>query len=469
MATDPLHNLSLEERDKRSILHPYTSIKDHLANGPFIIASGSGVHVTDRHGRRYIDGAAGLWCVNVGYGRKEIIEAMVRQAERLPYFHSFGSMSNEPAIHLAERILRHVPDNMSKVFFGTSGSDANDTNVKLVWYYNNLRDKPRKKKIISRKRGYHGVTVAAGSLTGIPSVHEAFDLPLPQMLHTSAADPYRERPVGMDEPGYARHLADELEALILREGSETIAAFIAEPVMGTGGVLVPPDGYFAAIQDVLNRYDVLMIADEVICGFGRLGHWFGSNCFDIRPDIMTLAKGLSSGYQPISASVISDRIWSVLEEFGGRLPAFGHGYTYNAHPIAAAASLANLEIIERERLVGNAAKIGELLKRRLEEELGDLPIVGDIRGKGLMLGIELVSDRATKAPIDFALKVGTRVVRRGYEEGIIVRTLPHGNVIAISPPLTFSADNVEELVEGLRASITYVMEELARDGALRDM
>ncbi|WP_202911180.1 aminotransferase [Ancylobacter sp. TS-1] len=464
MSLEPHHNMSLEEMDKRSLFHPFTSIGDHLANGPRIMASAAGVHVTDSKGRRYLDGAAGLWCVNVGYGRQEIVDAMTRQAQALPFFHSFTSIANEPSIRLADRVLRWAPDHMSKVFFGNSGSDANDTNIKLVWYYNNMRGKPAKKKIVARNRAYHGVTIGAGSLTGLTNCHQFFDLPLPQIIRTHSVDQYREKPEGMSEAEFTAYLASELEALILKEGPDTVAAFIAEPVMGTGGVLVPPAGYFQAVQDVLDRYDILMIADEVICGFGRLGSPFGTTHFGIRPDIMTMAKGLSSGYQPISASVISERIWEVLKDTSGEVASFAHGFTYSAHPIAAAAALANLDIVERENLVGNAASAGTELKAALKARIGDHPHVGDIRGVGLMLAVEMVADRATRQPFDLSLKVGARIVAKAYEQGVIVR--PLGNMIAMSPPLTLTSANIEELVAGLGRAVDAATDELAREGAL---
>jgi L-2,4-diaminobutyrate transaminase len=466
MIADPLHNQSLEEMDLRTMLHPATSIADHLANGPRIIAEGKGVHLTDTKGRRYLDAAAGLWCVNVGYGRKEITEAIAEQSAKLPFYHSFNSMANEPSIRLADRVLRWAPDGMSKVIFGSGGSDANDTNVKLVWYYNNLRGLPEKKKIISRKRAYHGVTVASGSLTGLPAFHDKFDLPLPMIGHTHSVDQYREKPVEMSEAEFTAFLADELEKVILAEGPETVGAFIAEPVMGTGGVLVPPEGYFPAVQAVLDRYDVLMIADEVICGFGRLGTNFGSHRYGIRPDIMTMAKGLSSAYLPISASVISERIWAVLEETAPQMASFGHGFTYSAHPTCAAAALANLDIIERENLIANAASAGAKLKARLGDALGDHPIVGDIRGEGLMIGVELVANKESRAMIDLSHKTGPRVLKRGFEEGILVRALPHGNVLAISPPLILTDDNIDELVTSLKRAIDHVHGELVQEKAL---
>ena len=464
MAHGSGHNLTLEEMDKRFFFHPATSISDHLTNGPRIMERASGVRVVDTNGVSLIDGASGLWCVNVGYGRQEIVDAISEQAKKLAFFHSFTSMSNEPAIRLSERIMRLVPEGMSRVFFGNSGSDANDTNIKLVWYYNNLRGLPQKKKIISRQRAYHGITLGGGSCTGLPINHDKFDLPLDRFRHTLSVDQYREKPEGMSEQDFATHLADALERMILEENPDTVAAFIAEPVMGTGGVLPPPEGYFDKVQEVLDRYDVLMIVDEVICGFGRLGAMFGSDHFGIRPDFMTLAKGLSSGYQPISGSVVSERVWQVLEETAPSMPGFGHGFTYSAHPICAAAALANLDILEREDLVSNAASSGAYLKQQLDEALGDHPMVGDIRGVGLMIGIELVADKATKQSLDPVLKVAPRVMKQGYENGIICRALPHRDVIAMSPPLTFSKDDCEEYVAGLSASIRDITDELIRSG-----
>ncbi|MBB4304589.1 L-2,4-diaminobutyrate transaminase [Rhodobium orientis] len=466
MNHNPTHNLALEEMDKACLLHPATSIADHLANGPRIMAEASGVHVTDTRGNRFLDGAAGLWCVNVGYGRKEIVEAVNAQMSRLPFFHSFTSMSNEPSIRLADKVLRWAPEGMSKVIFGSGGSDANDTNIKLVWYYNNLRGKPDKKKIISRDRAYHGVTIGAGSLTAMPVYHQKFDLPLPQIRYTRSVDMYRDKPEGMSEPDYARLLAGELEKLILEEGPDTVGAFIAEPVMGTGGVLPPPKNYFQEVQAVLDKYDVLMIADEVICGFGRLGARFGSEFYGIRPDIMTMAKGLSSGYLPLSASVINDKIWTVLEETAPQMASFGHGFTYSAHPACAAAALANIEILERENLVGNAAKMGALLKKRLKETIGDSPIVGDIRGEGMMIGLEFVRDRATKEAFDLTLKTAGKVQAKGYENFILVRTLPHRDVIAMSPPLSMTEENVEALVAGVKASVDAVADSYKADGLI---
>ncbi len=452
------HDLFLEAMDRRSFFHPFSAIESEPPKDTRIVVQADGVRVMDSTGRWCIDGSSGLWCVNVGYGRQEIVEAMARQASILPYAHSFTGIANEPAIRLADRILQWMPPGMSKVFFGTSGSDANDTNIKLIWYYNNLRGLPQKKKIIARERAYHGVTLGAGSLTGLGYCHEMFDLPRSYALRTLSVDQYRGKPDGMSEAAFTRYLADQLETLIVREGPETIAAFIAEPVMGTGGVLVPPEGYFPAIQAVLDRYDILMIADEVICGFGRLGAPLGTMLYGIKPDLITIAKGLSSGYQPISASVVGERIWRVLTENAGRLPTFAHGFTYSAHPVAAAAALANLDIIERENLVENARLSGRILISALVRRFADHPLVGDIRGAGMMAAIELTADKPRKTPFDPALRVPARIVAHGYEEGVIVR--PLANLIAMSPPLTMQEEDIETLVCGLRRAFDRTLSEL---------
>lgn len=460
------HNLSLEELDKRYFFHPATSISDHQANGPKIMDRSSGVRVTDTNGNTFIDGASGLWCVNVGHGRQEIVDAITRQAQKMAFYHSFTAISNEPAIRLAERVARLTPEGIEHIFFGNSGSDANDTNIKLVYYYNNMRGLPKKKKIISRQRAYHGSSFGSACLTGLPINHEKFDLPLPGFLHTHSVDQYREKPEGMSQEDFATYLANELEAMILAEGPETCAAFIAEPIMGTGGVLVPPKGYFEKIQTVLDKHDMLMIADEVICGFGRTGQMFGSDTFKIRPDIVTMAKGLSSGYQPISASGVSNKVWQVLEDTAHKMAGFGHGYTYSAHPICAAAALANLDILESENLTENAAVQGAYLKKRLKEELGDLDYVGDIRGQGLMIGIEAVADRKTKTPLNPATKFAGRVMKEGYNNGIICRALPHRDVIAMSPPLVITPAEVDEYVDGLARSVRNVADACARENLM---
>jgi L-2,4-diaminobutyrate transaminase len=456
---------TLETLDKERVLHPATSIADHLRTGPRIMSEGSGLTLTDVTGRRYLDAVAGLWCVNIGYGRTEVADAMAAQARRLAYYHTFSSMSNEPQIRLADRLLDLVPGRMSKVFFANSGSEANDTQVKLVWYYNNLRGKPRKKKIISRLGGYHGSTVASASLTGLPMFHRAFDLPIGNVLHTATPYYYRDGAPGTTEEAYASALAAELDGLVEREGPDTVAAFIAEPVMGAGGVLVPPATYFDRIQAVLRKHDVLMIADEVICGFGRLGRNFGSEVYRIEPDLVTVAKGLTSGYFPLSAVVLSERVWSVLEAGSPEVGAFAHGFTYSGHPVGAAAAMANLDILLGEDLVGNADRTGAYLHASLREQLLGHPLVGEVRGLGLIAGIELVADQASRRPFDAALKIGQRVAARCLEDGLIVRALPVGHVIALSPPLCIAREQVDRVVDGLHRAIRAVGDELARQGA----
>jgi L-2,4-diaminobutyrate transaminase len=446
MALDPTHNQSLVELDRQAFLHPYTALGDHHRDGVRVVAEGEGCWIRDLDGARYLDATAGLWCVNVGHGRAEIADAIQAQAKKLAFYHSFSSMGNEPSIRLADRILRHAGLGMSKVFFGSSGSDANDTNVKLVWYYNGLRGKPDKVKIISRERGYHGVTVASGSLTGIPLIHKGFNLPIREVKHTTCPDLYRGKPASMSELAYSKKLAGDLDELIRREGPETVGAFIAEPVMGTGGVLVPPEGYFEAIQEVLDRHDVLMIADEVICGFGRLGTWFGSHRYHVRPDLMTCAKGLTSAYLPMSASLVHERIWRVLLDHAPEMGVFGHGFTYSAHPVCAAAAMANLDIIEREGLVERAATIGALFQARMRDAFSEHPLVGDVRGEGLILGVELVADKADRMPFPLDRRVPARMMKLCLEEGLILRGLPGGNTLAFSPPLIIREAEVDQIV-----------------------
>ncbi|HEY7601182.1 MAG TPA: aminotransferase [Methylomirabilota bacterium] len=458
---------TLETLDKERVLHPLTSIADHLRTGPRIMAEGSGVTLTDVSGRRYLDAVAGLWCVNIGYGRTEVADAMGAQARRLAYYHTFGSMSNEPQIRLADRLLGMVPGRMTKVFFANSGSEANDTQVKLVWYYNNLRGRPRKKKIVSRLGGYHGSTVASASLTGLPMYHRAFDLPIGNMLNTATPYYYRDAAPGTTEEAYAGALAAELDALIEREGPDTVAAFIAEPVMGAGGVLVPPRTYFERVQAVLRKHDVLMIADEVICGFGRLGRNFGSEVYGIEPDLVTVAKGLTSGYFPLSAVVLSERVWSVLQAGSPEVGAFAHGFTYSGHPVGAAAAMANLDILLGEDMVGNSARTGAYLQECLRERFGSHPLVGEVRGLGLIAGVELVADRGSRRAFDPALKVGQQVAARCLEDGLIVRGLPVGHVVALSPPLCITRGEVDRVVDGLERAIRAVGDELSRQGVWR--
>jgi L-2,4-diaminobutyrate transaminase len=464
MTGKTLETSKLESLDKERVLHPSTSIVDHLRTGPRIMTEGSGVMLTDVNGRRYLDAFAGLWCVNIGYGRTEVSDAIAAQSRRLGFYHTFSSMSNEPQIRLADRLLGMVPGRMSRVFFANSGSEANDTQVKLVWYYNNLRGKPQKKKIISRLGAYHGSTVAAASLTGLPTFHRAFDLPLPMVLHTKAPDYYRDAAPGTTEETYAAEVVAELEALIEREGADTVGAFIAEPVMGTGGVLLPPRTYFDRVQAVLRKHDILLIADEVICGFGRLGRPFGSDVYDIEPDLMTVAKGLTSGYFPLSGVIVSERVWSVLQAGSPEVGAFAHGFTYSGHPVGAAAAMANLDILLGEDLIGNAARTGAYMQAALRERVAGLPLVGDVRGVGLVAGIQLMADRASRRPFEATQKVSQAVAATCLEDGLIVRALPVGHVVALSPPLCITREQVDFVVDGLARGIRAVGDDLTRQG-----
>ena len=465
MSVQPAHNLSLEEMDRQSFLHPYTPLADHLETGPMIVQSAQGVMIKDTKGREFIDGMAGLWCVNIGWGREEVVEAIAKQARELAYFHSFASMGNEPAIRLADRLTRMVPGEMSKVFFGNSGSDANDTHVKMVWYYNNLRGKPAKKKIISRIRGYHGVTVAAASLTGIQMVHNAFDLPLNTMLHTETPHYWRNAEPGMTEREYSVSLAKKLEDMIVAEDPDTVAAFIAEPIMGAGGVVLPPEGYFEEIQKVLDRYDMLMIADEVICGFGRTGQAFGSDALNIKPDMVTIAKGLTSGYIPMSGSLISDKVWNVLLEGSPEVGAFAHGYTYSAHPVAAAAAMANLDIMEREDLTGHCSKVGAYFQRKLRDAVAEHPLVGEVRGMGLIAGVEMVANKATKEPLPLSLKAAPKLSKYCLEEGLVSRALMQINAVSFSPPLVITESEVDEMIARFSRALGKLADEFVRDGS----
>ena len=439
-------NLSLEDMDRHSLFHGYTSIAQHDKDGPFILDRGRGINITGHDGKEYLDAVAGLWCVNLGWGRREIIDAISAQLEKLSYYHIFTSISNEPAIRLAHRILHLAPNNMSKVFFGNSGSDANDTNVKLVWYYNNLRGKPEKRKIISREFAYHGVTIGAGSLTGLPMVHKLFNLPIADVLHVEKPHHYWHAAEGQSEAAYSKDLAERLDDRIRAEGPDTVAAFIAEPVMGAGGVVVPPEGYFAEVQRVLKEHDVLFLVDEVICGFGRTGKWFGSEVFGIEPDIMSLAKGLTNGYIPMSASVVSDEIWDVLQESSEDIGAFGHGFTYSAHPVAAAAGLAVLDVMEREDIVTHADDVGAYFQHRLREQFADHPLVGEVRGVGLMAAVELVVDKANRIAFDPGLKLGPRLAKKCLEEGMIVRALFQSTAIGFSPPLIVDRAQIDDII-----------------------
>ena len=428
--------------------------------------TGHGIHIVDSKGQDLIDAFAGLYCVNVGYGRTEIAEAIYEQAKKLAYFHTYRGTSNEPLIRLSDRILRMAPENMSKIYYGMSGSDANETQVKIVWYYNNVLGRPNKKKIIARRFAYHGLTILSGSMTGIPSFHQSFDLPLDMVRHTTTPHYYRYADEGMSENDFAKKCAADLDALIEEEGPETVAAFIGEPVMGTGGIMPPPEGYWQEIQKVLDKHDVLLIADEVVCGFGRTGSNFGSQTYDMKPDLMTIAKGLTSGYIPLSGSIVGERVWEVLCQGSEQFGIFTHGYTYSGHPIGAAAAMANLDIVEGEDLTGNAKRTGGYMLKRMNEVFADHPLVGEVRGVGLLAAIEFVADKKTKRAFEAPLRVSAKVADECLKNGMIVRAMPSGDALAYAPPLVITPDEVDRIIEITEKSLAKVTDDLARDGAV---
>lgn len=450
-----INGTELARRDQQSQFHPFTSIADLAKEGPTVMASAHGVRVRDVNGREYLDGMAGLWCVNLGYGRPEIVEAITRQSERLSFFHTFNGMTSDVVAECAEALLKRAPVPMSRVFFGASGSDANETQIKLIWFYNNLRGKPEKKKIIARWNSYHGSGVATASLTGLPGMHTLFDLPKGPILHVSAPYYYRNAPEGMSERDFSRTLARELEDLIEREGPETIGAFFAEAVMGAGGLIPPPEGYFDEIVPILRKHDILLVADEVISGFGRLGTYWGSQTYGFEPDLITSAKGVTSGYFPMSVCFISPKVWDVIEGAAGQIGVFGHGYTYSAHPVGAAAALAALKLIDELEVVKNVADVGPYLMNGLRNRLGQHPHVGDIRGQGLMIGIELSKDRATKTPFPPANRTGREILKAAAQRGLITRAL--GDTLVFAPPLVITRADADELVDKFALAVGDVL------------
>ena len=450
-----LTNDRLDRWDRENFFHPSTHLAQHArGESPSrIVTAGSGVFIEDRDGNRLLDGFAGLYCVNVGYGRPEIAEAIARQAGQLAYYHAYAGHGTEASITLARMVLERAPTGMSKVYFGLGGSDANETNIKLVWYLNNVLGRPRKKKIISRWRGYHGSGLMTGSLTGLKLFHDKFDLPLDRVLHTEAPYYFRRPDLDMSEADFTAYCTADLEALIEREGPDTIAAFIGEPVLGTGGIVPPPEGYWPAIQDILKRHDILLIADEVVTGFGRLGSMMGSTHYGIAPDIITIAKGLTSAYAPLSGSIVSDEVWRVLERGTDELGPIGHGWTYSAHPIGAAAGIANLELIDKLGLVENARAVGAFLRAELSEALADHANVGEVRGEGLLVAIEFVADKASRVFFEPDRKVGAKVAAAMLEEGVIGRAMPQGDILGLAPPLCLTEAEARVIVAATQRAV----------------
>ncbi|WP_192964692.1 aspartate aminotransferase family protein [Phycobacter azelaicus] len=455
-----LKNDQLDQWDRDNFFHPSTHLAQHARgeSATRVIKTASGVHIEDRDGTRLLDAFAGLYCVNVGYGRQEIAEAIADQARELAYYHSYVGHGTEVSITLSKMILDRAPANMSKVYFGLGGSDANETNVKLIWYYNNILGRPEKKKIISRWRGYHGSGLVTGSLTGLELFHKKFDLPLAQVVHTDAPYYFRREDQSQTEEQFVAHCVAELEALIEREGADTIAAFIGEPVLGTGGIVPPPAGYWRAIQAVLKKHDILLVADEVVTGFGRLGTMFGSDHYGIKADIITIAKGLTSAYAPLSGSIVSDQVWKVLEQGTDENGPIGHGWTYSAHPIGAAAGVANLKLIDALNLVENAGSVGAYLNQAMKDALGDHPHVGDIRGEGMLCAVEFVKDRDSRSFYDATDKIGPQIAAKLLEQDkVIARAMPQGDILGFAPPFCLSRDEADTVVAATARAVRAVL------------
>lgn len=440
-------------RDVRSHVHPFTNLADHQASGPHIFDRGEGIYVFDDSGKRYIEGLAGLWCASLGFSEKRLVAAATRQMERLPFYHNFAHKAVEPAIDLAQFLVERAPTSMSmsKVFFTNSGSEANDTQLKLVRYYNNVRGRPEKKKIIARRGAYHGITLAAASLTGLQYAHDAFDVPINGVIHTDCPHYYHYGRDGESEEQFAERLANTLESQILAEGPETVAAFIAEPFLGAGGVILPPRGYFERIQQILRHYDILFIVDEVISGFFRTGDMFACETFGLQPDLISLAKALSAAYQPIGAVMMTGEIHDVLVEGSRKFGMFGHGFTYSGHPVPAAVALETQRIYESDGIGRHVKAVSPHFQRRLAA-LADHPLVGEARGIGLIGAVELVRDKGKRENFDRAARVAPWVVARALEHGLIVRALVN-DTIAFCPPLIITDRQIDDMFDAMTLAL----------------
>ena len=460
--TPPARVNSAAARDIANVLHPYTDLKMHAEVGPIVITRGEGVRVWDDSGKEYIEAVAGLWCAALGFSNERLAKAAYAQMLKLPFYHAFTAKSHEPMIDLSEMLIERAPVPMSKVFFANSGSEANDTAIKMAWYYNNALGRHTKKKMIGRIKGYHGITLAAASLTGLPNNHRSFDLPLPGFMHTMTPHHYHGAEAGESEEDFATRCAEALDSLIVAEGPDTVAAFIAEPIMGAGGVIVPPRTYFEKIQAVLRKHDVLFIVDEVICGFGRTGNYWGSQTFDLQPDILTCAKALSSSFLPISAVMVNDRVFQALASESHAIGTFGHGYTYSGHPVPAAVAIETLKIYDEMDVVGTVRTTGTHLQSELRRRFEGHELVGEVRGIGMIAAMELVADRATHRNFDPAAKIGPRLVKLCEQQGIITRGLP-SDTLAFSPPLIMTTAEIDLVLDGVSRALDELTVQLRRE------
>ncbi len=438
----PLTNL--QTRDIEAVLHPYTPLHKLKTNGPLVIERGEGVFVYDTQGKDYIEGMSGLWCAGLGFGDEEMVEAATQQLRTLPYYHLFGAKGMEPAIELAEKLKEIAPVPISKVFFTSSGSEANDTQVKLAWYMNNALGRPNKKKIISRQKAYHGVTIMAASLTGLPYNHIGWDLPVDRVVHTDCPHFYRFGEAGETEEQFVARLVKSLRDLIEREGPDTIAAMIAEPIMGAGGVIVPPATYFAEIQKVLDEHDIMLISDEVINGFGRTGNWWGAQTVCMTPKTISAAKQLTAAYAPLGAVLVPQDVYDAYVSHSEKIGTFGHGFTYGGHPLGCALGVKAIEIYQRRDILGHVRNMTPTFEARLKK-IADHPLVGEVRSAGLVGGVEMVADKATKRSFDPKKGVGAQIAKFCENRRVILRAI--GDTIAFCPPMIITEAELNEMFD----------------------
>ncbi len=457
------HNVSsvLAAADVATGLHPYTNARLHEQKGPLIMDRGEGIYVYDVNGKQYIESFAGLWSVAIGFSEPRLVAAATRQMEKLPFYHTFNHMSHEPNIRLAEKLVEMSPAHLTRVSFTNSGSEANDTVIKMIWYANNARGLPRKKKFLARTKGYHGITMASGSLTGLPANHRDFDLPIIPVTHLTTP---HLRTSGLDgemEAEFTARLLKEIEDTILAEGPETIAAFIGEPLMAAAGVLVPPEGYWQGVEALCRKYDIFLVADEVVNGFGRLGTMFGSEYFGFKPDFMVTSKQLTSSYMPLAAILFTEEIYNILADNTARIGTWGHGYTTTGHPVATAVALENLKIIEERDLVGNSRRVGKVFMDALKT-LADHPVVGDVRGVGLMACVEMSPDKSSRKGFEQFGKAGAKAFATGLENGLIIRVV--GDQLIFCPPLIVTEEQALEIVARARKTLNAVHEYVTAEG-----